>query len=149
MKITAKARYALRILLDVAVYGGRKPRTIREIARSQGISEKFISRIVVPLRRAGFLRSERGVRGGLRMARFPEQITVLDVVSAMDGPVSLLECLTHPGCCARQGHCAAAEVWGQVNDRISDALRSVRLSDVVSRHRRASLGDPDGPEYSI
>ena len=63
MKITAKARYALRILLDVAVYGEQKPRTIRQIAQSQGISEKFISRIVVPLRRAGFLSSVRGVQG--------------------------------------------------------------------------------------
>ena len=149
MKITAKARYALRILLDVAAYGDRKPRTIREIAASQGISEKFISRIVVPLRRAGFLHSVRGVQGGLRMALAPERITVLDVVTAMDGPVSILDCLTHPRRCARQGHCAAAEVWGQVNDGIVAALRAVRLSDVVSRFRQTALGDPDGPEYSI
>ena len=149
MKITAKARYALRILLDVAVYGDRKPRTIREIAKSQGISEKFISRIVVPLRRAGFLSSVRGVQGGLRMARFPDQITVLDVVTAMDGPVSILECLSHPNRCSRQGHCAAEEIWRQVNDGISETLRSVRLSDVVDRFRRTSLGDPNGPEYSI
>ena len=149
MKITAKARYALRILLDVAVYGEQKPRTIRQIAQSQGISEKFISRIVVPLRRAGFLSSVRGVQGGLRMARFPDRITVLDVVTAMDGPVSILECLTHPNRCPRQGRCAAAEVWGQVNDGISAALRSVRLSDVVNRYRQTALSDPDGPEYSI
>ena len=149
MKITAKARYALRILLDVAVYGDRKPRTIREIAKSQGISEKFISRIVVPLRRAGFLSSERGVQGGLRMARFPEQITVLDVVTAMDGPVSILECLSRPHRCSRQGHCAAEDVWRQVNDGISAALRAVRLSDVVARFRLTALGGPNGPEYSI
>ncbi len=71
MKITAKSRYALRVLLDLAVSGAKGPRTIKEIASSQGISEKFISRIAVPLRRAGLVTTERGVKGGLRLARFP------------------------------------------------------------------------------
>ena len=76
MKITAKSRYALRVLLDLAVSGTDSPRTIKEIAASQRISEKFISRIAVPLRRAGLVATERGVKGGLRLARFPAKITL-------------------------------------------------------------------------
>ena len=90
MKITAQSRYALRILLDIAAHGGAGPRSIKEIAASQGISEKFISRIAVPLRRAGLVATERGARGGLRLAKRPENVTLLAIVEAMDGPLALV-----------------------------------------------------------
>ena len=104
MKITAKSRYALRILLDIAVHDKGEPRTIKEIAASQGISEKFISRIAIPLRKAGMVSTERGVNGGLRLARFPKDITLLDIVQSTDGPLALLNCLARPGTCARQAN---------------------------------------------
>ena len=89
MKITAKSRYALRVLLDIAMADNSEPRTIGEIAESQSISEKFISRIVVPLRRAGLLDSERGARGGLRLARQAEAITLFEIVTAMEGTIAM------------------------------------------------------------
>lgn len=147
MKITAKTRYALRILSDIAANSGDAPRTIREIAASQGISEKFISRIVVPLRRSGLLASERGVNGGLRLARFPERISLLDIVTAMDGPLSLVHCLSRPHSCPRQGKCAAETAWRQVNDSLAGALESVKLSSVVADQR--SLAQPQEPDYCI
>ncbi len=148
MKITAKSRYALRILLDIAVAGDAAPRPISEIAASQAISEKFISRIAVPLRRAGLLTTERGVRGGLRLARFADQITLYDIVEAMEGPFGLLRCLVRPGVCPRQGKCAAECAWRRVNDSFAEALRGVRLSDVVADNARLAA-DGVGPEYCI
>ena len=147
MKITAKSRYALRILVDIAASGGEGPRTIKEIAASQGISEKFISRIAVPLRRAGLLATERGVNGGLRLARFPDKITLLDIVTATDGALSLVRCLSRPGVCQRQGRCAAEKAWGRANDALSAALRRVKLSDVVAEQSRYS--GPEEPDYCI
>ena len=147
MKITAKSRYALRILVDIAASGGKGPRTIKEIAASQGISEKFISRIAVPLRRAGLLATERGVNGGLHLARFPDKITLLDIVTATDGALSLVRCLSRPGVCQRQGRCAAEKAWGRVNDALSAALRRVKLSDVVAEQSRYS--GPEEPDYCI
>ena len=151
MKVTAKTRYALRIMLDVAVFGADKPRTIREIATSQSISEKFISRIVVTLRRGGLLGSLRGIQGGLRLAREPEQTTLLDIVECMDGPVSLLDCLSTPGKCPRQGRCAAEDIWRRVNDSLAESLRGIRLSDLVAHYRDLlSSGRGAGePEYFI
>ncbi len=149
MKITAKSRYALRVLLDIAVSGAKAPRTINEISASQAISEKFISRIVVPLRRAGLLATERGVRGGLRLARFAEQVTLYDIVEAMEGPFGLLRCLDRPGVCPRQGKCAAECAWRRVNDALAETLRSVTLADVVADERRLSAAGADGPEYCI
>ena len=149
MKITAKSRYALRILLDLAANGGEKPRTIRDIAASQGISEKFISRIAVPLRRAGLVATERGVNGGLRLARFPAKITLLDIVEATDGPLALVHCLARPGVCKRQGRCAAEKAWGGVNDALAAALRRTKLSDVVADERRLMSPAPAEPDYCI
>ena len=149
MKITAKSRYALRILLDVAIHGGEGLRTIKQIAESQGISEKFISRIAVPLRRAGFLATTRGVNGGFRLARLPSKITLLAIVEAIDGPLALVHCLAHPGACRRQGSCAAEIAWGSVNEALAEALRRVTLQDVADDQRRFAQTAPQEPDYCI
>lgn len=149
MKITAKSRYALRMLLDIAVSGDGGPRTIKEIAASQGISQKFISRLAVPLRRAGLLATERGVNGGLRLSRQVGDITLLDIVEATDGRLSLLKCLSHPGSCRRQGHCAAENAWRQANESFARTLRSIRLSSIVEESRRISREDQAEPDYCI
>ena len=126
MKITAQVRYALRILVDLAVRGGGTPRPIKEIAASQGISEKFISRIAVPLRRAGFVESERGAKGGLVLAKLPEKITLLDIAEALDGPLALVPCLEHPGSCPRHGRCAAERAWGAADAALASVARDER-----------------------
>lgn len=149
MKITATSRYALRILLDIAVHADGGTRTIREISESQSISEKFISRIVVSLRRAGFLASERGMHGGLRLARFPEHITLLDIMEATEGSVGILACLVAPGTCPRQGHCAAECAWRGVNDALLDALRKTTLADVVAKQGEFVQADGAEPDYCI
>ena len=149
MKITAKSRYALRILLDIALEGGDGPRSIKEIAVSQGISEKFISRIAVPLRRAGLVATARGAKGGLRLARFPSKITLLDIVEATGGPLALVHCLARPGVCKRQGRCAAEKAWSGVNDALAAALRRTKLSDVVADERRLTPPAPAEPDYCI
>ena len=149
MKITAKSRYALRILLEVALHGDGGPRTIKEIAAAQTLSEKFISRIVVLLRRAGLLLTERGVKGGLRLARHAEKITLLDVVEATDGPLAIVHCLARPGACRRQGHCAAENAWAGVNEALADALRRTTLADVVADQLRFAPPAPSEPDYCI
>lgn len=149
MKITAKSRYALRILLDIALEGGDGPRSIKEIAASQGISEKFISRIAVPLRRAGLVATARGAKGGLRLARFPSKITLLDIVEATGGPLALVHCLARPGVCKRQGRCAAEKAWGTVNEALAAALRRVTLASVVADQRRLAPPKSAEPDYCI
>ena len=150
MKITAQSRYALRILLDAALHGGNGVRSIKEIAASQDISEKFISRIVVPLRRAGLLATERGAKGGVKLARVPEKITLLDIVEATDGPLALVTCLSKPGVCPRQGRCAAERAWGKADAALSEALRGTTLAEVVEEARRFERpGAGDEPDYCI
>ena len=151
LKISAKARYALRTLIDVASHaesGGL--RTGAAIARDQMLSEKFLSRIVIPLRERGLLRSVRGSVGGFRLAKRPEEITLLEIVTAMQGPLAILDCLGPGGGCPRAGACLARRVWASVNRSFEDALAGITLANVLAgcggppakarRHASAVLG---------
>ncbi len=102
MKISTKGRYGLRILIDLAMHDPGKPRMLRDIAASQQISEKYISRLVIDLRRAKLIRSVRGVNGGFHLAKRPDEITLLEVLETMEGPLSVVECVRSPEKCKRQ-----------------------------------------------
>lgn len=150
MKISAKARYGLRILLDVALHETHaRPRTIKEIADAQGISEKFISRIVVPLRERGMIRSERGKLGGFRLAQAPSDITLLAVIETLQGPISLVDCVADKAGCVRSGTCVARSVWTDVNTAVRAALRGMTLETVLERVRGGTSVPSALAEYSI
>ena len=99
MKISTKGRYGLRILIDLATHDPGKPRLIRDIAQSQQISEKYISRLVIDLRKAKLVRSVRGINGGFHLAKAPEQITLLEILETMEGPISVVDCVRSPEKC--------------------------------------------------
>ena len=150
MKISAKARYGLRILLDVALHETHaRPRTIKEIADAQGISEKFISRIVVPLRERGMITSERGKLGGFRLAQAPSDITLLAVIETLQGPISLVDCVADKAGCVRSGTCVARSVWTDVNTAVRAALRGMTLETVLERVRGGTSVPSALAEYSI
>lgn len=150
MKISAKARYGLRILLDVALHETHaRPRTIKEIADAQGISEKFISRIVVPLRERGMIKSERGKLGGFRLAQAPSDITLLAVIETLQGPISLVDCVADKAGCVRSGTCVARSVWTDVNTSVRAALRGMTLETVLERVRGGTSVPSALAEYSI
>ena len=136
MKISARTRYGLRILLDIAQHAkDESPRTIGAIAASQDISAAFISRLAVPLKRARIISAARGAGGGLRLARPPEDITILDISETLNGPVSVLKCLTAPHTCRRHAKCPARCIWADINATIKDALSAVTLANVMKRTR--------------
>ena len=139
LKVSAKARYALRILLDVAANASSDaPRTGAAIAKAQQISEKFLSRIVVTLRRKGMLRSVRGNVGGFQLAMSPDDIRLLDVVEAMQGPLAILDCLAPGATCARAKTCLARRVWADVNASFASALAKVTLASILRRDPKAA-----------
>ena len=133
MKISTKGRYGLRILLDIALYRvGDKPRMIREIANNQEISEKYISRLIIELRKAGFVRSVRGVNGGYTLTRKPEDINILDVLEIMEGPVAIVDCTNSSGeACRRKPQCPTQRMWAEINQKIRSAFAAYTLKDLV------------------
>lgn len=134
LKVSAKTRYGLRILLDIAAHSrDAEPRSMALISHDQQISVKFISRLVIPLRKAGLIRSMRGATGGFRLARSPEDITLLNVIEIMQGPLSILDCLTEKGTCERESFCLARQIWADVNTGFANVLSRVTIAKILSR----------------
>ncbi|MBQ6353256.1 MAG: Rrf2 family transcriptional regulator [Lentisphaeria bacterium] len=135
MKISTKGRYGLRILIDLATHDPVKPRLIRDIAQSQQISEKYISRLVIDLRRAKLIRSVRGVNGGFHLAKRPDEITLLAILETMEGPISVVDCVHSPEKCPRKTLCPARDIWSRLNDGIRDLTRGITLEDILNAYR--------------
>ena len=134
MKISAKARYGLRILMDIALHETPdRPRLMKEICEAQDLSEKFTSRLVIPLREKGMIHSLRGKQGGFRLAKSPADITLLDVIETLQGPISLLDCLSEAESCARTATCPTRLIWSDVNTAIKNTLQAITLETILGR----------------
>ena len=101
MKISTKGRYGLRTLMDISVHQVKGPVNLSDIADRQGISAKYLWQIVNLLKTAGFVRGTRGPKGGYILIRDPADITMLDVIQVLEGPISLVECVDDPEFCER------------------------------------------------
>lgn len=122
VRLTVKSEYALLALIDIASATGGRPVSVREIAERQEIPARFLEQVFASLRRAGVVNAVRGARGGFALGRDPVDVTVLDVVEAVEGPLRPSVCAgLRGGDCARNGACAA----GSVMERASKALRDV------------------------
>jgi Rrf2 family protein len=138
MKISTKGRYGLRILMDIALHQADGPVPLNEIAGRQGISSKYLWQIVNPMRTSGLLTVQRGAFGGYALAKPEDQITLYDIVSVLEGSVSVVDCITTPEICSTSGNCAARSIWSDVNDVLAETLRGITLADALDRHRATS-----------
>ena len=148
MKISTKGRYGLRILIDLATHDASKPRLVRDIAESQQISEKYISRLIVDLRRARLVRSVRGMKGGFFLARSPKEITLLDILETMEGTISIVDCVMAPEKCPKNNACPARSIWRRLNDGIREQMRSITFEDILAEYRKTTAEDALG-DYCI
>ena len=137
MKISTKGRYGLRTLMDISVHQTNGPVNLGDIAGRQGISAKYLWQIVNLLKTAGFVRGTRGPKGGYILLRDPSEITLLDVIQILEGPVSLVECVDDPAFCSRTENCVAHSVWEEASQSIRAALRKITLAEILRRHAGA------------
>ncbi len=141
MKISTKGRYGLRILIDLATHDQSKPRLVRDIAESQQISEKYISRLIIDLRRARLVRSVRGMKGGFFLARSPKEITLLDILETMEGTISIVDCVMAPEKCSRVANCTARGIWQRLNEGIREQMRSVTFEEILTEYAKGNSAD--------
>jgi Rrf2 family protein len=140
VKLSTKARYALRAVLELSLREGQGPVQLRQIAKAQDISPKYLEQLAMPLRNAELVRSERGPAGGYELARPASAITALDVVRAVEGPIDLLDCLGQSRVCDRADTCVARTLWGRVSAAISDVLGDTTMADLRDAQREANKG---------
>lgn len=133
MKISTRGRYALRLMMDIALAESEAPVRIKDIARRQEISEKYLEQIVSVLNKAGLVRSSRGPQGGYRLARTPEEFTAGEIVSSMEGSLAPVACLASDANeCPRKATCATLRLWAKVDNAIQSVMDSVTLADLVA-----------------
>jgi Rrf2 family transcriptional regulator, cysteine metabolism repressor len=130
MKVSTKARYGLRVMMALANRHGQGPVLLKDIAREQELSEKYLSRIVIDLRSAGFLDAFRGANGGYVLTRDPNQITVGEVVNVLED-MTPVECVKDKTVCGRVESCSANEVWRRLGKAIQETLGGITLEDML------------------
>ena len=147
MRLSTKGRYGVRALVDIALYGDGGPVMLKDISQRQGISAQYLEHLVAPLIRDGVLRSIRGPRGGMALARPPEEITLARVIQVLEGSVAPVECVDNPALCPRSDECATRDVWCDIKAAILGVLDSITLKDLMERQR--AKGPSKSGTYSI
>lgn len=135
MRLSTKGRYALRLMLDIALQGEEAPVRLREAAQRQEISVKYLEQLVPSLVRAGLLRAQRGAGGGYQLTRPPEAYTVGQILRAAEGDLLPVDCVGNGACCERADRCVTVEVWKEISQAIDSVVDRWTLGDLVARYR--------------
>mgnify|MGYP000638224726 CR=1 FL=1 len=114
---------------------GKKPVFLKDIAKGEGISEKYLSLIIIPLRGVNLVTSVRGAHGGYNLSKEPSQITLKEIVDVLEGDCSLVDCVKNPSSCSRAPICASHDIWVLVGKKIADTLSSITLDMLVKMNQ--------------
>ena len=147
MKLSTKVRYGARAMLELATHYGKGPIELKEIAKRQDISVKYLEQVIIPLRTAGLVKAMRGSKGGYSLAKPPSEILLNDLVETLEGPLELIECLHNPAVCKKAQSCVTRDIWEEVQEAIGTIFRSISLEDMLNRK-----SEKDGriaPTYQI
>jgi Rrf2 family protein len=136
MRLSTKGRYGARMMLELAIHYGKGPVLLKDISKSQEISEGYLVHILSPLKAAGLINSSRSAHGGYTLARTPADITLGEVVQTVEGRVALAECVTTPDVCERADNCVTRDIWDEVSEKVMEMLDSITLQDMVNRQAR-------------
>lgn len=135
MKISTRGRYALRLMLDLALHNNGEYISIKEISERQGISVKYLEQIITVLNRAGFVRSIRGAQGGYILAKDPKDYTVGQIIRLLEGNLAPVSCIEDgENRCERSASCVTVEIWEQINEAVSNIIDNITLADLVVRY---------------
>ena len=136
MKLSTKGRYGVRLMFDLAMHYGKGPIFLKEIAERQGMSEKYLWQLIPPLKQAGLVTSTRGAHGGYELSKSPDQMTVREIVSAVEGPLSLVDCVGDPSICARKDACVVNGVWSEISAKLIQAMEVITLASMVEKQQK-------------
>jgi Rrf2 family iron-sulfur cluster assembly transcriptional regulator len=140
MKVSTRGDYACRALLSLALHGGDGPTSVRDIAERTALPQPYLEQILLALKGAGLVRSKRGVGGGYVLSRDPAEITLAQIVSAVDGPIVVGD-FGEPhknGACDHEGQCVLLSIWADVGEHMRRLLEESTLADVAAITRGES-----------
>ena len=138
MKLSTKGRYGLRALIDLALYSENEAASIASISARQQISESYLEQLIAKLRKAGLVVSVRGAGGGYRLAKPASEITVGDILRALEGSLDAVHCpgLEEEGSCEGSEFCVTKYVWQRINESINRTVDEIRLDQLIEESRK-------------
>lgn len=141
MKISTKGRYALRLMIDLAIYGEEKPVSINDVSVREGISGKYLEQIIASLKKAEYVKSVRGAQGGYQLTKAPAEYTVGMILYLTEGSLAPVACLEEKvNTCHKKEGCAALRLWGMLDEAIKGVIDTVTLADLVKWRKEAGEG---------
>jgi len=150
MKISTKGRYGLRAMMDIAMHaqsGG--PVFLSDIVKRQDISAKYLEQIFSTLHGAGLVNTVRGRRGGYLLTRPPDAIRLKDIITVLEGPCALVDCVTNQEVCPRAEKCAARDVWSLLSRKVDEFLSGLTLADLVQMQNQKTQDKTRASMYDI
>jgi Rrf2 family protein len=143
MRLSTKGEYASRAMLELSLKYDRGPQHIHAISKAQNIPERFLEQILLLLKRAGYLKSKKGQRGGYYLAKSPAEINVAEVIRVLEGPLAPIDCVSvmaHEAC-PMEETCGLRWLWKEVRDSVAEIMERTTFADLVRRNK--PLNDPD------
>lgn len=133
MKLSTRSRYGLRMMLDMAQHCEEGPVQIGSIAKRQDISVKYLEQLIIPLKKANYIKSVRGPKGGHMLAKTADQITVGEIVRLLEGGINLADCISQPEICERHAGCLTRAVWQEATSAMYEKLDAITLAEMIER----------------
>jgi len=135
MKISTKGRYAVRVMLDLALHNTGECIKVKDIANRQGISEKYLEQIIAVLNKAGYVKSVRGAQGGYKISKDPHEYTVGMILRLTEGSLAPVACLdANADECSRVDTCETLQIWKELYAAINNVVDNITVADLVKRH---------------
>lgn len=135
MKLSTKGRYGVKAVVELAINYGGEPLSIKRISESESISENYLEQLFSSLRKADLIKSIRGAQGGYVLNKAPKDITIAELMNALEGPIEIADCV-EDGSCDNTDCCATRLLWSKIKKSIDDVLESITLQDIVDDNLR-------------
>ncbi|MGN0170733.1 MAG: RrF2 family transcriptional regulator [Lachnospiraceae bacterium] len=141
MKLSTKGRYGLRAFIDIARFSEEEPVSLANVAKRQDISISYLEQLISKVKKAGLIKSVRGASGGYVLSRPASEISVGDVLRALEGELMPVDCVAHTdkerSRCAAQSGCSSWIVWKRINDSINETIDNIYIDELVEESRKA------------
>lgn len=144
MKLSTKGRYGVKAMVDLAVHNDNNPVSIKSISERQNISEYYLEQLFSPLRKEGIIKSIRGAQGGYMLGKDPREITVYDIITVLEGPIEISDCIENESC-DNIDCCATRHLWQKIKNSIDNVTKNTTLNDIVEDYNKLNnRGEKNG-----
>ncbi len=136
MRLSTKARYAVRALVDLGAHENGTPLQIKDIAARENLSVRYLENLFTLLRSANILKSSKGKNGGFLLARNPEDITIREIIEVVEGDLAVVSCVIMPDSCDKALNCTTRKVWNKMSKALINTLNSITLAELIADYKK-------------